>query len=31
LPGTGHGVVVPSGGVFYIASNTRLWAIAEPK
>jgi outer membrane protein assembly factor BamB len=31
LPGTSQGVVVPSDGVFYIAGNSRLWAVAESK
>jgi len=31
LLGTSQGNVVPSGGVFYIAGQSRLWAIAESK
>ncbi len=31
LPGTTQGVVVPSNGVFYIAGQSKLWAVAETK
>lgn len=31
LPGTSQGSVVPSDGVFYIAGQSKLWAIAESK
>jgi outer membrane protein assembly factor BamB len=31
IPGMSHGNVVPSGGVLYIATHTKLYAIAEGK